>query len=208
MKPTACMAHDVLFTARPPRVLPWSQIRWNRHPAGDWRMPNWTSRQRCPPAQPIFQCFAATLGPADPPPPAPLGCVCGGATIHPEFSLPRAPYEDITTRFGPYGIAGTPVLASLCSTSSTRCPHAWPSQHGLHGPRRAHLDRVHTARAEPNSCSHLVVGAGQIPALPRGCQSLTAAPGYWSCRTFQRRHGRGRRSVQQYPALAFRDRKG
>ena len=28
--------------------------------------------------------------------------VCGGATIHPEFTLPRALHEDITARFGPW----------------------------------------------------------------------------------------------------------
>ena len=34
--------------------------------------------------------------------------VCGGATIHPEFTLPRALHEDITARFGPWPEEGRP----------------------------------------------------------------------------------------------------
>ena len=33
---------------------------------------------------------------------------CGGATIHPEFTLPRALHEDITARFGPWPEEGRP----------------------------------------------------------------------------------------------------
>jgi hypothetical protein len=32
----------------------------------------------------------------------PTAEVCGGATIHPEFTLPRALYEDIAVHFGPW----------------------------------------------------------------------------------------------------------
>ena len=32
----------------------------------------------------------------------PNAAVCGGATIHPDFALPRALHEDITARFGPW----------------------------------------------------------------------------------------------------------
>ena len=38
----------------------------------------------------------------------PTAQVCGGATIHPEFTLPRALHEDITARFGPWPDEGRP----------------------------------------------------------------------------------------------------
>ena len=47
--------------------------------------------------------------------------VCGGATIHPEFALPRALYEDITARFGP-----------------------WPDEARPNTPRMAHAVRILT----------------------------------------------------------------
>ena len=47
--------------------------------------------------------------------------VCGGATIHPEFTLPRALHEDITARFGP-----------------------WPDESRPNTPRMAHAVRILT----------------------------------------------------------------
>ena len=38
----------------------------------------------------------------------PAAGVCGGATIHPEFTLPRALHEDVTARFGPWPAEGRP----------------------------------------------------------------------------------------------------
>jgi arylsulfatase A-like enzyme len=43
----------------------------------------------------------------------PTAEVCGGATIHPEFTLPRALYEDITARFGPWPDESRPNTARM-----------------------------------------------------------------------------------------------
>ena len=51
----------------------------------------------------------------------PSAAVCGGATIHPEFTLPRALHEDITARFGP-----------------------WPAETRPNTPRMAHAVRILT----------------------------------------------------------------
>ena len=43
----------------------------------------------------------------------PTAEVCGGATIHPEFTLPRALYEDITARFGSWPDESRPNTARM-----------------------------------------------------------------------------------------------
>ena len=56
----------------------------------------------------------------------PTAQVCGGATIHPEFALPRDLYEDITTRFG-----------------------RWPDEARPNTPRMAHAVRILTEHILP-----------------------------------------------------------
>lgn len=43
----------------------------------------------------------------------PTAQVCGGATIHPEFTLPRALHEDITAQFGPWPDEARPNTARM-----------------------------------------------------------------------------------------------